>query len=70
MTTVKRGVDVGRIGVVFLFIVIRPFIASTPVLKQRSFACGNRHVDLLTSIRRLLQDVPVSLSLKSRYSQY
>lgn len=49
-------------------VIIRSSIALTPDLKRGFFACSNGHVGLLTSLIRVLQDVPVSLSLKSRYN--
>ncbi|KAB8228966.1 uncharacterized protein BDW43DRAFT_322502 [Aspergillus alliaceus] len=44
-------------------IVIRPSIALTPDLKQGFFACSNGHVGLLTSLTRVLQDVPALYEL-------
>ncbi|KAL4961801.1 uncharacterized protein BDV14DRAFT_192003 [Aspergillus stella-maris] len=38
--------------------VIRPSIVLTPDLKRGFFACSNGHVGLLTSLTRVLQDVP------------
>ncbi|KAL4936667.1 hypothetical protein BDV06DRAFT_216484 [Aspergillus oleicola] len=44
-------------------VAIRPYIALTPDLKRGFFACSNGHVGLLTSLTRVLQDVPALYDL-------
>lgn len=50
----------------YAFTVIRPSLSLTPDLKKGFFLSSNGHVGLLTSLTRVLQDVPVSLILDSR----
>lgn len=44
-------------------IIIQPSLSLTADLKKGFFMSTNRHVGLLTSIVRILQDVPVSVAL-------